>query len=265
MSANMVAFLGWDGFRSFVLGYRDMCKAADAAQTFAALYDAGRAYGNRMGPSMVRIVTTLVTLGLSAATGMSVPVTRLPGGPQAVANGAAMGFRLGAVSSGSVSVSATGTVTLIFANQATLPDRSGATGSSPSNGEQGARPQSPTRDELEARKRELGTDIRSGQYRPAEADAALRLERRVGPLKRDPSETGDWVDARGKIYDGVGPVPASRFRLEEFVASIRSHLLKSGVDYVVVDASTLTTGEVAQVNAFIARLSALDRARIILQ
>jgi hypothetical protein len=116
MSANMVAFLGWDGFRSFVLGYRDMCKAADAAQTFAALYDAGRAYGNRMGPSMVRIVTTLVTLGLSAATGMSVPVNRLPGGPQAVANGEAMGFRLSAVSGGSIAVGATGAITIVLAN-----------------------------------------------------------------------------------------------------------------------------------------------------
>jgi len=118
MSAKLVAFLGWDGFRSFVLGYRDMCKAADAAQTFAELYDAGRAYGNRMGPSMVRIVTVLVTLGLSSATGMSVPVTRLPGGGQAVGNAQAMGFRLGAVSSGSVAVSTTGTVTLVLAAQA---------------------------------------------------------------------------------------------------------------------------------------------------
>jgi hypothetical protein len=113
MSANMVAFLGWDGFRSFVLGYRDMCRAADASRTFAELYDAGRAYGDRMGPSMVRLVTALVTLGLSSATGMSVPVTRLPGGAQAAANAQAMGFRLGAVSTGSVAVSATGTVTLV--------------------------------------------------------------------------------------------------------------------------------------------------------
>jgi len=126
MSANMVAFLGWDGFRSFVLGYRDMCKAADAAQTFGALFDAGRAYGARMGPSMVRIVTALVTLGLSAATGMSVPVTSPPGGGQAVANAEAMGFRLGAVSSGSVSVSATGTITLVLANEATSPGRGGS-------------------------------------------------------------------------------------------------------------------------------------------
>jgi len=118
MSANMVAFLGWDGFRTFVLGYRDMCAAADAAQTFPALYDAGRAYGQRMGPSMVRIVTALVTLGLSAATGMSVPVTKLPGGPQAVANAEAQGFHLMAVSGGSVAVSATGTVTIVLNSSA---------------------------------------------------------------------------------------------------------------------------------------------------
>jgi len=137
MSASMVAFLGWDGFRTFVLGYRDMCQAADAAQTFAALYDAGRAFGNRMGPSMVRIVTALVTLGLSSATGMSVPVTRLPGGGQAVANAEAMGFRLGAVSSGSVSVSATGTISLVFANEATIAGRGGAQTSTKDSNESG--------------------------------------------------------------------------------------------------------------------------------
>jgi len=128
MTANMIAFLGWDGFRSFILGYCDMAKAADAAQTFSQLDDAGRAFGRRMGPSMVRIVTALVTLGLSAATGMATPppVTSLPGGAQAVANAGAQGFRLSAVSGGSVSISSSGLVTLVLAAQATVPERGGA-------------------------------------------------------------------------------------------------------------------------------------------
>jgi len=122
MSANMVAFLGWDGFRTFIQGYLDMATAADAAQTFAQVYDAGRAFGRRMGPSMARIVTMIVTLGLSSVTGMATPpsVTNLPRGAQAVANARAQGFNLAAVSGGSISVSANGTVTLVLAAEATV-------------------------------------------------------------------------------------------------------------------------------------------------
>jgi hypothetical protein len=128
MSANMIAFMGWDGFRSFILGYREMAKAADAAQTFGQLYDAGRAYGSRMGPSMVRIVTLLVTWGLSSVTGMATPPVRnLPGGVQAAANAEAQGFHLAAVSGGSIAVSATGTATLVLAAAATVPEQGGAT------------------------------------------------------------------------------------------------------------------------------------------
>ena len=128
MSANMIAFLGWDGFRSFILGYRDMAKAADAAQTFGQLHEAGRAYGNRMGPSMVRIVTALVTLGLSVATGMATPpVTSLPGGAQAAANAQTQGFHLAAVSGGSVTVSTSGAVTLVVAAQAMAAEKGGGT------------------------------------------------------------------------------------------------------------------------------------------
>ena len=47
-----------------------------------------------------------------------------------------------------------------------------------------------------ARRRALGSDLRTGQYRLAEEEAALRLEQRVGRVQRAPaSSPGDYVDA----------------------------------------------------------------------
>jgi hypothetical protein len=118
-----------DGFRNIIQGYRDMVKEVDPAETFDQLRDAGERYGRRMGPSMLRIVTALVTWGVGAATGMARPVTSLPGGAQAVTNAQAQGFQLMAVSGGSVSVNASGAVTLTVAAEAAVD--SGAGGQQP--------------------------------------------------------------------------------------------------------------------------------------
>jgi hypothetical protein len=142
MTANLIAFLGVDGFRNIIQGYRDMVKELDTTETFDQLRDAGERYGRRMGPSMVRIVTAVVTWGIGTATGMARPVTDLPGGAQAMANAQAQGFRLTAVAGGSVSVSATGTVTLVLAAQATVPER--GDGAKAPTQEQIAKPLPPT-------------------------------------------------------------------------------------------------------------------------
>jgi hypothetical protein len=87
-----------------------------------------------------------------------------------------------------------------------------------------------------ARRRALGTDPKSGQYRAAEAEAALRLEQLQGKqLYRDRSGTGDWQDGAGQTYDAVGPVPTGKFELGSFTNQIRKHLLKQGLDHVVVE------------------------------
>lgn len=125
MTANMVAFLGWDGFHNIIQGYREMSKDVDDARTFQQVLAAGERYGRRMGASMVRIVTALATWGLSATMGMARPVTDLPRGAQAVANAEVQGFRVLAVADGSVTVSASGSVTLVLAAQATIPEGSG--------------------------------------------------------------------------------------------------------------------------------------------
>lgn len=163
MSANMIAFLGVDGFRNIIQGYREMAKAADVAQTFTQLEDAGREYGGRMGPSMLRIVTALVTWGLSAMTGMPTPVRELPGGDLAAANAEAMGFQLAAVSGGSVAVSTSGAVTLTLAMQGNVPERGGA----------------------------------GAVYAGQDGEAAVRAVANIGP--KEPID----IDGRSRIPDGI--------------------------------------------------------------
>ena len=116
-----------------------------------------------------------------------------------------------------------------------------------------------------SRDRSLGTDPKSRQFRQAEADAARRLEARVGPLKRDPSGAGEWIDEAGRVYDAVGPVPNAHFRLDQVTRSIDRHLLKQGVDIVVVDVTGLSTSNAARIKSFVNGLDAGSRARIIVQ
>lgn len=119
MSASLIAFLGVDGFRNIIQGYRTMREEAAQAQTFDQLRGAAERYGQRMGPSALRIATAIVTWGLCGATGLVTPISGLPGAAQAMANAEAIGFQLAAVNGGSVAVSATGTVTVVLAAQAT--------------------------------------------------------------------------------------------------------------------------------------------------
>ena len=117
-----------------------------------------------------------------------------------------------------------------------------------------------------ARRRSLGVDPASGRYRLAEEQAALRLEQQIGrQVTRDPSGTGDWLDAAGRTYDAVGPVPAGRFDLASFTRQIGKHLLKQGLDKVVVDVTGLSEAEVAAVMSHIKSLTSAEQARIIVQ
>lgn len=126
LTANLIGFLGWDGFHSVLQGYIDLRKEAAEAKDFAALHEAGLKYGSRLGGSMVRIVTALITWGIGAAAGMGRPSTELPGGDVAAWNARAQGFELAAVSGGSVAVSSGGTVTLTVAAVATRPEHAGS-------------------------------------------------------------------------------------------------------------------------------------------
>lgn len=115
------------------------------------------------------------------------------------------------------------------------------------------------------RRRQLGVDPATQRYRPLEERAALRLEQRVGPLQRDPTGMGDWLDAQAVAYDAVGPVPLGRLDMQTFLRQIDKHLLKRGLDKVIIDLTGFSTAERRTVFTHLRRLRPTDRARIMLQ
>lgn len=120
------------------------------------------------------------------------------------------------------------------------------------------------RDE-ETRRRQLGVDPATQRYRPLEERAALRLEHRVGPLRRDPTGACDWIDGQGRTYDAVGPVPAGRLNVQAFLRQITRHLLKQGLDIVVIDLTGFTAAERRAVFTHLRELPPTARRRILLQ
>jgi hypothetical protein len=115
------------------------------------------------------------------------------------------------------------------------------------------------------RRRQLGVDPATQRYRRLEEQAALRLEQRVGPLRRDPTGTSDWIDAQGTTYDAVGPVPAGRLNVQAFLRQIDKHLRKRGLDKVVIDLTGFTAAERRAVFTHLRRLHPAERARLMLQ
>ena len=117
----------------------------------------------------------------------------------------------------------------------------------------------------ETRRRQLGVDPATQRYRPLEERAALRLEHRVGPLRRDLTGTCDWIDGQGRTYDAVGPVPAGRLNVQAFLRQITKHLLKQGLDTVVIDLTGFTAAERRAVFTYLRGLHPTERTRILLQ
>ena len=115
------------------------------------------------------------------------------------------------------------------------------------------------------RRRQLGVDPATQRYRPLEERAALRLEQRVGPLRRDPTGTCDWIDGQGRTYDAVGPVPAGRLNVQAFLRQITKHLLKQGLDTVVIDLTGFSFTERRAVFMHLRQLSPAERDRILVQ
>ena len=115
------------------------------------------------------------------------------------------------------------------------------------------------------RRRQLGVDPATQRYRPLEEQAALRLEQRVGLLQRDTTGMSDWIDAQGMTYDAVGPVPAGRLNLRAFLRQVDKHLLKQGLDKVVIDLTGFPMAERRAVFMHLRRLRPTDRVRIMLQ
>ena len=87
----------------------------------------------------------------------------------------------------------------------------------------------------------------------------------MGPLRRDPTGTSDWIDAQGMTYDAVGPVPAGRLNVQAFLRQIDKHLLKQGLNKVVLDLTDFTAVERRAVCTHLRRLRPAERARLMLQ
>jgi len=75
----------------------------------------------------------------------------------------------------------------------------------------------------------------------------------------------DWIDAQGMTYDAVGPVPAGRLNLRAFLRQVDRHLLKQGLDRVIIDLTGFPVAERRAVFTHLRRLRPTYRARIILQ
>ena len=115
------------------------------------------------------------------------------------------------------------------------------------------------------RRRQLGIDPATGRHRPLEEQAALRLEQRVGALHRDPTGTSDWINAQGVTYDAVGPVPIGRLNIRAFLRQIDRHLLKRGLDKIVIDLTGFSFTERRAVFMHLRQLGPVERARILVQ
>ena len=70
-------------------------------------------------------------------------------------------------------------------------------------------------------------------------------------------------DQYSRSFDAVGPVPAEHFKPGSFTRSIDNHLLKQGLDRVVVDMTGMKASHIASVRQHIELLPSAFQERII--
>ncbi len=100
----------------------------------------------------------------------------------------------------------------------------------------------------------LGDDSDIEDFRALEVFTGVRLERQLATTLERSGRGGDWVDPHTlETYDAIlGNIPDHRFfTIEGFVKSLRSHLLKTDVDRVVVDIGPLSDAQRGQVTGYI--------------
>lgn len=115
-ATNLIAFVGVDLFNNVVKGYTAMTEELAAAQDFAQVKAAGERYGERMGPTIARIVLMVATYGVAKFAGLFPGgANSLPGGTRAAALAEAQGLRIPAVEGArSMAVAVDGSVTVEF-------------------------------------------------------------------------------------------------------------------------------------------------------
>ena len=79
-----------------------------------------------------------------------------------------------------------------------------------------------------------------------------------------PTGTCDWIDGQGDLRCG-GPVPAGRLIVQAFLRQITKHLLKQGLDTVVIDLIGFTAAERRAVFTHLRGRRPTERTCILLQ
>jgi len=135
--ANLIAFVGVDIFNQLVKGFFAMTDELARAKEFAAVRAAGIHYGQRIGPTVGRIVVMVATYGVAKFAGLFKWSTLdLPGGSRAAALAEAQGFRIPQVEGArSIALTADGSVVIdLGANAAMAAAGRGPSSTSPATG-----------------------------------------------------------------------------------------------------------------------------------
>jgi len=113
-TANLIAFIGVDLFNNVVKGYLAMADELAVAQSFAQVRAAGERYGQRIGPTLGRIIVMVASYGVAKFAGMfSGNALSLPGGSPAAALADSQGLRIPAAESArSISLATDGTIAI---------------------------------------------------------------------------------------------------------------------------------------------------------
>jgi hypothetical protein len=97
-TAAMIAYVGTDVFWAIRDGFAELKANLEAARTFDDVSAAGDLLGQRLGPSVAKVIVLLASFAAGGALA-KMPVPKLPGGPGAVANATSQGLVLSSLQS----------------------------------------------------------------------------------------------------------------------------------------------------------------------
>jgi hypothetical protein len=110
-ATNLIAYVGVDLFNSVVKGFTAMLEELRSTRDFDGVRAAGIHYGQRLGPTVARIVVMIATYGVAKFAGLfKGSALDLPGGSRAAALAEAQGLPVGGARS--IALSADGSVVI---------------------------------------------------------------------------------------------------------------------------------------------------------
>jgi len=141
---SLIAFVGVDFFNHVVKGFTTMLDELKRAKDFEGVRAAGIHYGQRIGPTVARIVVMVATYGIAKLAGLfKGSVLDLPGGSRAAALAERQGFRLSqAEGVRSVSLAADGSIVMDLGT-ATAMSAAGPGNGTPNSAKKFAPPTNP--------------------------------------------------------------------------------------------------------------------------